>query len=228
MALLRRLLSIDLENILILEDDVDFSIHIKEQMELLSQTMWQGRDHEAWEHNEDPYDKASWDLLWLGHFGMEFVANTDLTPYNDPHALPWEHLYADWNSYYADQRGQDPLARQQLVGGIAPLDSFAIGMNRADAARLVEENTDRTVRAWNFTLHGNCKGLVQRCTGVVPELFHHHKVTGASRIMFEGEKVKQDLEWYKRQHKYLQYCVFGEVQYDEDGGEGERDVAVFA
>ena len=67
---------------------------------------------------------------------------------------------------------------------------------------LVEEYANFTGEAYDVALHRDCKGLRQRCTAPVPELFHHHKVVGEEAIGVEGEAVTQDLDWYMNRHKW--------------------------
>ncbi|KAI7153763.1 hypothetical protein KC349_g8146 [Hortaea werneckii] len=199
-ALLEHFLDTGLETALIFEDDVDFGLSIKDQMTALSETLWSTAGSTAADHPEDPFNQASWDILWLGHCGLELVANTHIIHYNDPNALGWDRLTGCLNDWYTQQRNSG--VSQTVLQGVAPIGSYAYGVTRERAASLVEENTNRTGRAFDFTLHRDCKGLHQRCTAPVPELFHHHKVIGEKSIGVEGEVVPQDLAWYQNQHMW--------------------------
>ncbi|KAI7522865.1 hypothetical protein KC331_g19014, partial [Hortaea werneckii] len=98
-ALLQRFLDLNVETALILEDDVDFGVNIKEQLAAFSDALWTNAGSKDAHHQDDPYDKASWDILWLGHCGLELVANTQITYYRDPYALGWDRLTGCLNDW---------------------------------------------------------------------------------------------------------------------------------
>ncbi|KAI7492299.1 hypothetical protein KC367_g9179, partial [Hortaea werneckii] len=149
-ALLQRFLDLDVETALILEDDEDFGINIKEQLAAFSDALWSGAGSEASHHEDDPYDMATWDILWLGHCGLELVANTQITYYRDPYALGWDRLTGCLNDWYDQQQSRG--IPQTVLRGAAPIGSYAYGVHRRRALSLVEENRNRTGRAFDFTL----------------------------------------------------------------------------
>ncbi|KAI6854318.1 hypothetical protein KC338_g9318 [Hortaea werneckii] len=162
-ALLQRFLDLNVETALILEDDVDFGINIKEQMAAFSDALWSSAGSEASHHHGDPYDMASWDILWLGHCGLELVANTQMTYYRDPYALGWDRLTGCLNDWYDQQQRHG--TPQTVLRGAAPIGSYAYGVHRRRAMSLVEENSNRTGRAFDFTLR-IVKGFI---TAVQPQ-----------------------------------------------------------
>ncbi|KAI6852258.1 hypothetical protein KC323_g9495, partial [Hortaea werneckii] len=160
-ALLQRYLNV--ETALILEDDVDFGVNIKEQLAAFSDTLWTNAGSKDAHHQDDPYDKASWDIIWLGHCGLELVANTQITYYRDPYALGWDRLTVCLNDWY-DQQQRHGIP-QTVLRGAAPIGSYAYGVHRRRAMSLVEENSNRTGRAFDFTLR-IVKGFI---TAVQPQ-----------------------------------------------------------
>ena len=65
-ALLDHFLALDVETALILEDDADFGLNIREQMSAFSDAIWEDFNSLRHHHTRDPYKMASWDVLWLG------------------------------------------------------------------------------------------------------------------------------------------------------------------
>ena len=223
------------ETALFVEDDVDFGIDIKSQMKALSRAMLDS----GWSNVEDdqrhepsappqvggpqeqlrrlqlgnvqhPYGESHWDILWLGHCGMEFTPQTEETTYTDPHALPWDRLTCPFNSYYADQKrrygGRVEPQQQRVMSHTAPLCTFAWALTRSHADRIVYKFRNERVYNPDMALHIDCKGLKQRCTVVLPEVMHHHRVDGGRAITDNGEDKndtrKRDLAWWEMRHKY--------------------------
>lgn len=108
------------ETALFLEDDVDFGVDIKPQMEILSEMLQglylgqrgmsdQNLENEAIQaimQDLIPYSYAKdiWEVLWVGHYGVEFTENVSIISYDDPYALPWERLTSNFNNYYEAMR----------------------------------------------------------------------------------------------------------------------------
>ena len=77
--------------------------------------------------------------------------------------------------------------------------------NNSDRAKkLLEELRKSRPQVIDTKLHISCKGLAHRCMAPVPELFHHHRVTGQARIGEPGAAPsgRETLNWWRTSHKY--------------------------
>lgn len=194
-ALLQQFIDTGYETALFFEDDVDFSIMIREQMSVLADAISAPDTNTS--NLLDPYSKASWDILWLGHFGIEFTEKTQISNYEDPHALPWAALTSTFNNYY-QQQGQSGSTQQQLAHNIAPLSTYAWATTRSHAQLLVEELASIRAQKFDVYLHIQCRGLRQRCVAPIPELMHHHRVSGSQSIGRPGiASTTEGLTWWQ-------------------------------
>ncbi|WPH01363.1 Hypothetical protein R9X50_00420500 [Acrodontium crateriforme] len=210
-SLLEKFISSGLDSVLFVEDDADFSVGIKDQMESFSQAILQQfplksvvTDLNSIQPSmEFPYGDDAWDILWLGHYGIEFTADTKIFAYKDKHAMSWDRLVSRFNNYYEQQRIASRRS-QQLIRGVAPLSTYAWAITRQHAQRLLKDFKKTRPQVIDTKLHIDCKGLAHRCMAPVPELFHHHRVTGQARIGEPGAipAGKEDLAWWRASHKY--------------------------
>lgn len=197
LALLQQFIDSGHETGLFIEDDVDFSVMIKAQMTSLASTISASQINTS-----DPYNKADWDVLWLGHYGLEFTEKTQISHYEDPHALPWKSLKSNFNNYYQQQEAAAKASgqsKQQLAHNVAPLSTYAWATTRTHAQWLLEELRSTRVQKLDVGLHILCRGLRQRCFAPVPELMHHHKVSGSKSIGKAGIfSSSEGLTWWQR------------------------------
>ncbi|KAK5721845.1 hypothetical protein LTR15_006438 [Elasticomyces elasticus] len=200
-ALLKEFLRSGQETALILEDDVDFDVNIGAQVSSLAVTLQvdatgTGQGCTA---SSDPYCHEAWDILWLGHCGMQFTTRTTVLDYEDPFALDWDHLTCPFNNYYEQQK--EGHGSQQIVRGVAPLCTYAYAVTRKAALDIVEHFPERP-KGFDMERHVSCMGGRHNCIAPVPELFHHQTVLGERKIGEKGDDVIQDLDWYKGKHKF--------------------------
>jgi hypothetical protein len=195
-ALLQQFIDTGYETALFLEDDIDFSLMIRTQMLILADAMSSNTSDPL-----DPYSKADWDVLWLGHYGVEFTEQTQISHYVDPHALPWASLTSKFNNYYQQQvpaERDSGSSTQQLARNIAPMSSYAWATTRTHAKWLVDELTSSHAQEFDVRLHIHCRGLRQRCVAPIPELMHHHRVSGSKSIGKAGiTSSKERLGWWQ-------------------------------
>lgn len=213
---LQGFLETTLETALVLEADVDFDLNIESQATLFAQTL--ASDSDAPGTTEDPWSHNTWNVLWLGHMGVELSYTSELEEYQDPFALPFERLISGFNDLYAHLR--DTSRSQLVVRNAAPMASWAYVVNRQSAHYIIDAiQTDR--RLLDETIHILCKGSKLRCVARVPELFHQHHVVGASGIDVDAKDDGiQDLRWAGRRHQYT-YNIQWSAQCNA-AGIGER------
>ncbi len=154
-----------------MEDDADWDIKIKEQMQLVAPmlkalTNAPGRSH-------SPYGDA-WDLLWLGHSGDpidfgegRFRAALDPTL---PESTIYRHVYGG-RSYY-------PPQLRVVHHSVAPLCTFAYAVTQASALKMYAMSRGGQDDIITMTLRRWCTTGQLRCLTVNPELFHHHQKAG--------------------------------------------------
>jgi hypothetical protein len=197
--LLQQFVDSGYETALFVEDDVDFSTMIKAQTSILADTLLTPETNTS--DSSDPYDKVNWDVLWLGHYGVEFTEQTRISHYVDPHALPWTALTSNFNNYYQQQRAvksDSGSPMQQLAHDIAPLSTYAWATTRRHALWLLEQVVSTRAQKFDVYLHIQCRGLRQRCVAPIPELMHHHKVSGSKSIGKPGvPSSTEGLTWWQ-------------------------------
>lgn len=109
--LLELFLETGFETALIMKCDIDFSTEIKAQLVLFAQALLSGvksegesgdtsRERKVSIDAKMPYGEDDWDMIWLGHDGIEYTARTRTEEYADPNALSWVNLTSSFNDYY--------------------------------------------------------------------------------------------------------------------------------
>ncbi|KAK3683133.1 hypothetical protein LTR37_020520 [Vermiconidia calcicola] len=198
------------ETALFLEDDVDFGMDIKAQMQLVSEAIlgFASKRYADNEVSDYPYGK-DWDVLWIGHYGVEVTQNTREVSYTDPFALDWGLLTSTFTDYYElrlppKDSEQPKELQQRLLLNAAPMSTYAFALTRSNAERLIRKLKDAPVQRFDIALHTGCKGLEHRCVVPAPALLHHHKVTGDQSILNSAAEQNgaRDLPWWRGQHTY--------------------------
>ena len=155
---------------LILEDDVDWDVNIKEQM---SEVSVQLQDHYASSgldiglepadlSREYPYGISTWDVLWLGHCGNSFNewSSTPIAPPSpslQPDGRRVAHLQNTTITYHDQSAPQSEILDSHLLPfstannhhvpqrGIfspaAPICTFAYAVTKSSASRILDEVT---------------------------------------------------------------------------------------
>lgn len=153
---------------LIMEDDADWDINLKEQMQLVAPMIRELTT--ATSNSSSPYGD-SWDILWLGHSGDpidfkegRFKATIDQTL---PESTIYRHVYGG-RSYF-------PPKLRVVHYSVAPLCTFAYAVTRAAALKIYALSRGGQDRIITMMLRKWCTHGMLRCVTVNPELFHHHK-----------------------------------------------------
>lgn len=229
LSLLQQFLDTGAETALLIEDDADFSIHIKDQLDSLSKAMWRdvvdvdieqsasrprrprrqapANPPARLDRMSDPFHSEDWDILWLGHCGIESTNAIATRTYSDPKALPWSRLTSTFNNYYEQMLSNEQLRSlqvQQILYNATALSTYAWAITRSHAQWLLAELRSSRTQEFDIALHVRCKGGKQRCAIPVPELMHHHKVLGEVAISTQGNGTvaRKDLGWWRGAHKY--------------------------
>ncbi|KAL5430672.1 hypothetical protein PMIN06_012476 [Paraphaeosphaeria minitans] len=201
---LRWFLSTPLQTVLVIEDDVDFSLRLPSQISpaanafrtLLSPAAPKTPNALL---DTDPLfwaDPDSWDLLWLGHCNdaaspqhvlshPSISYHDNLIPPLDALALPASDLLKTFNLSHT----------RMLYRSYWPLCTFAYAVTRASAQRIMStygtEGEGGCV-AFDVRMLEACRDHDWRCWTVAPELFHH--VPGKSEIASVNTGAEKDGE----------------------------------
>jgi hypothetical protein len=165
--LLRYVVSSSLDTVLILEDDVDWDINVKNQMALISDNVRLFRNVSS--EDESPYGR-SWDLLWLGHCGEHTDENTKRVEYPDPTVPPVDQ-YTGWSKKWLASLAPGNRAIQN---GINPVCTFSYAVTSHGAQRLLDFAGKGENEAYDIRLLDGCKNGHLNCITVQPEIMHHY------------------------------------------------------
>jgi hypothetical protein len=169
--LVKYMVAADLESALILEDDVDWDISVKQQMRLVSEAVRKFTLVDS--QDLSPYGHA-WDLLWVGHCGEPTHNDTRRLEFADlSAALPAN--YIGWSKRYMD--GITP-GKRSVQRGVHTVCSFGIGLSRRGAVKVLKWAGKGENEAYDIRLQQGCKSKDLSCLVVNPELMHHYVPPG--------------------------------------------------
>lgn len=187
---LRWFLASDLETLIILEDDVDWDIHLRTFQipaaaaavrKLVSDQTRPAGDRKYTPHLNNYWGNSStWDILYLGHCGDIFKPSSwsfriPRVTYPDPY-LPARTEMHPYTSAFLESIDIPPDSRV-LHQSISPLCTFGFALTRPAAHRLLHEvaarEADGGTMAYDVRVLEACRDLGFRCWSANPELFHH-------------------------------------------------------
>lgn len=155
------------ETALIIEDDVDWDVTIRDQMKLVS------RNVRAFTRMSDedstPYGSA-WDVLWIGHCGEVTGPDTATWQYPDSSLMPTE-LYAGWTKKWLVNIEEGHRAIQKTKQTVC---TFGYAVSRAGAQQVLRILGKGQNEAFDVALMAACQKEHLRCISVNPELMHHY------------------------------------------------------
>ncbi|KAK7716573.1 hypothetical protein SLS57_006601 [Botryosphaeria dothidea] len=185
-----RFLDSGLDTALILEDDVDWDIHLRTiQVPLASENLRSllDSDRSYWS------DLSKWEILYLGHCGDFFDADKfdDLQHrvYQDDTLLPHRRMHShtkDFLDKLGLEEGQRIIHRSKW-----PLCTFGYAVTRASAHRILNDlaakETEGGCEAFDVRILEACRDLDYQCYSANPELFHH--ISAPSEIADVNEGI---------------------------------------
>ncbi|KAI1117024.1 glycosyltransferase family 25 protein [Nemania sp. NC0429] len=189
MNAVRRIVEEGLESALIIEDDMDWDVRLKTQLEQVAEGARAILPSST--QPSSPYGDA-WDVLWLGHCGEIFPetlpenAGKPEHPkyiiHNDETVPPLSKLTG------LVEFGRYPeFTRWVHVSG-GPICSFAYALSQSGARKvLLDLSVDHLGGAFDNALaalcrdgaSGNADGLRAKCISVTPPVFFHHRSKGS-------------------------------------------------
>jgi hypothetical protein len=157
--------------VLVMEDDADWDIAVKQQLIMVAPMIRQVLNSSNTIGGGSPYGDQ-WDLLWLGHCGELTPATGVLSELDEtlPNSPLYREAYGDY-TYFSPQlrlvhRSQSPVCTYAYaVTASAAMRIYQLAIGGLDSIITIE------LREW-------CAAGILRCVTVNPELFHHHKKAG--------------------------------------------------
>ncbi|EGP85718.1 uncharacterized protein MYCGRDRAFT_74118 [Zymoseptoria tritici IPO323] len=185
MNALQRVVKENIQTALIMEDDVDWDVNIKQlALNLAHGTKYiEGSENRA---TRSPYGD-DWELLWLGHCGMmkkpEPLARYYITD-NDPTVVPPSHFHFPKRPLL----DQPPLSANFTRLVFKPelgICAYAYAVTLEGARRLLHQETQSftSASAADFALRRFCRvyknwGTAANCIGAWPSLFTSYRAPG--------------------------------------------------
>ncbi|KAH4216794.1 hypothetical protein HBI56_206510 [Parastagonospora nodorum] len=179
---LRRFLDTSHETALIIEDDTDFSLHIRQtQIPLLAAAVRTLFDSISASPNDYWGPRGAWQILYPGHCDdLPQPIEPSHLAYHDPTSPAHTSLHPATQSFLTPNLL--PPQTRILHRTRYPFCTFAYAVTRESAVLILErfsKEKESGISAYDVQLLEACTGSLG-CWSVVPELFHH--VVGASEI----------------------------------------------
>ena len=166
--LLRFVVQEDYESVLILEDDVDWDVRIKQQMLDLARAM---RNYTSVPEDVTAPYGLDWDVLWIGHCNE--VINNDTRPFTwpDPTRVPTP----EYITFVEGEVEKLTEGHRSIFATSLPYCTFAYAVTRDGARRILEHGSTGRGHAYDLWLSLACSSGALRCISVFPELMHQFR-----------------------------------------------------
>ncbi|ORY66311.1 uncharacterized protein BCR38DRAFT_366772 [Pseudomassariella vexata] len=157
---------------LIMEDDVDWDIAIKEQFALVAPHIRSVT--QSWSSSARlPYGNK-WDLLWVGHCGDAIPKSGGVYIFDD--TLPRTADYRENNGRHIQLTSKPQQRVIHISDG--PVCTYAYALTLAAARKVFQHSRNGVENIITTDLRQWCQAGFLTCVTVNPELFHHHKKAG--------------------------------------------------
>jgi GR25 family glycosyltransferase involved in LPS biosynthesis len=176
----QRIVSENLGSGLVMEDDADWSVYIKDQLELVAAGSQYISSTPVDSVPASPYGD-DWDLLWLGHCGSDFgePGTRRLVIENDATVPPPQHRVNN-NVPDFSAAGYDNTTRVVYrAGGGLCTQAYALSLRGARKV-LARFTTILDFQPIDHALHWMCHDRILdfKCVGVFPQLWASHRAAG--------------------------------------------------
>lgn len=204
MNAVRRIVEQDLESALIMEDDMDWDVRLRWQLEQVAKGARAVLGSETGTPSS-PYGDG-WDVLWLGHCGEPFP---EFLPENRNKAEEHPGIQYMKKARYAIKNDVTMPPPEKITGLVdfhafpytrfvhitaAPICTFAYALSQAGARKVLFDLSvngltgafdnalahlcQQSVSSVGVQNPGNNRGLNAKCISVTPPVFFHHKAKG--------------------------------------------------
>lgn len=196
---LRAFLASDHSTALIIEDDVDWDIHLRTTQIPATAAAFRSLTSNFNVHVTDDSNywgnTSAWDVLWLGTCGDFFLPNALRHPsltYMDPTLPQLDSLHPQTKDFFS--AFNIPSQTRLLHPTVFPLCTFGYALTRPAAHRLLSDiaarEADGGTMAYDVRVLEACRDLGMRCWSVAPELMRH---LGAQSEIEDVNSGKEDL-----------------------------------
>lgn len=168
--LLKHLIASNLESALIVGDDVDFDVHLKDQIRLVSDNVRAYTNVSA--IDPTPYG-TNWDLLWLGPCGTVVEKDTSGPRYIDTTRCKTD-LYSGWSKHFLRDNLEEDHRIVQWAGYMTVC-TFGIGVNRNSAQKLLDVAARGGDETYDVAYSHACASGALRCLVVNPQIMNHYE-----------------------------------------------------
>lgn len=234
----------NLSSVLIFEDDVDWDIRLKPLLQdfarsviVLQEEPVEGRNSAGGYYEFDSLPETNptvspygdnWDLLWLGHCGMELSASTEAkVVHKNDQTVPEKNHLRSFDSNQVTPLQSYPHHTRITTHAHEGTCSLAYAVSQKGAQKLLNNiGLQKLDGPFDNMIKGWCDGLnfpkVQRCFGVIPQLFDHHRSAGPlnkdSDISDPREGVREEsitlnIRWSVR--KNIEKLLEGQTDYND-------------
>jgi hypothetical protein len=208
----KRFLSTDHETALIIEDDVDWNIAIRNIQIQRAEAAFSALMSPSDPSNSKPSNSTpeywggakDWEILWLGHCGddasPDFKNQYPHLTYSDPTVPP--PFDADLNAHTTSQldnkttnflnKHNVPDQTRMIYRSRWPLCTFAYAVTRKSAARILDTYGTGVALAYDVALLEACRDQHWMCYSITPELFHHTEAPSEIALINHKEEQKKE------------------------------------
>lgn len=234
MNVIRRIVEDNLESALIMEDDVDWDVRLKSQLEQVARGS--RNIFPSGSNPNSPYGD-DWDVLWIGHCGELFPEDLDenkgKTPYkkflikDDMTVPPRDKLTSliDFGKY--------PEHTRIVHVGAAPICTFAYALSQRGARKvLLDMSIDGLSGHYDNALAQLCRNAARtedpsalhaKCISVTPPIMFHHRAKGSmgqdsdtieTEDGFREKGFTEDIVWSARNN--IRNMINGKKEMDSE------------
>lgn len=166
--LLKHVWQSDLDTALIIEDDVDWDVTIREQTVRIAEAV-RNLTHTQNNNETAPYGRA-WDVIWIGHCGEFWDDGVEAITYEDTNVCPHDK-YMGWAKGAVSRL---PDHQRNVYWSWNPVCSFAYGVSSEGARKILTLLGGAQDEAFDVSMMHLCQEKVLSCISVVPEVVHQY------------------------------------------------------
>ncbi|KAL4803338.1 hypothetical protein BDV18DRAFT_144613 [Aspergillus unguis] len=181
--LIRHVVQSEFETALIMEDDVDWDVSIRDQMVAVAEAVQELTN--ATGTDVGPYGE-NWDVLWLGLCAETWDENFETVFINDRTVCPADR-YVGLAKGPMDRL---PPGQRAVFHSGAPICTFAYALSREGAKKVLLDVGGAKDEAFDISLMNGCRERDLHCVSVLPELFRHYIPSdnmGSTSLVNPGE-----------------------------------------
>ncbi len=174
-----------------------------------------------------PYGDG-WDLLWLGHCGMQLPLSGSLVVHGNDHTVPQLGKIISWDGSETRQMiGYPDHTRVIMHHPTASTCSLAYAITQSAARQILYDlGLQRLDNPFDLMLRDWCDGIDddrrRNCFGVIPQLFDHHRRAGPiaadSDIEAPNTEIREKAETYNIRWSVrlnMDKLLQGDTNYDD-------------